>query len=160
MKQTVSLQMDGGHIANNIVEQNHNSNGCAISSSYEKLVFSDLQEMLLKGKTLDEHYDSMLTTIGTSYKGLDKFAYGNVIKALQIIIESKIKHLRRCTKQKEAIAFLHQDVKFSPNLIQNMVNLFDVKLDISNILESSYKVFAERPQPKWLQNIESASSLR
>ena len=129
-----------------------------ISSSYETLVFSDLQEMLLKGETLDEHYDSILATIGTSYKGFDKVAYGNVIKALQIIIESNIKHLRRCTKQKAAIAFLHQDLKFSPNLIQNMVNLFDVKLDISNILESSYKVFVKRPQPKWLQNIENASS--
>src|SRR2546430_988794 len=124
MRQTVSFQMDGGHSANKNLFENSDSNGFTISSSYETMVFSDLQEMLLKGKTLDEHYDMVLTTIGTSYKGLDKFAYGNVIKALQTIIDSKIKHRRRSTKQKEAIAFLHQDIKYSPNLIQNMVNLF------------------------------------
>lgn len=153
MKQIVSVQTDGDHIANRTLFENHNSNGCGISNSYEKLVFSDLQEMLFKGKTLDEHYDMVLTTSGTSYKGFDKFVYGNIIKALQTIIESKNKHLRRCTKQKGAIAFLHQDVKFSPTMIQNAVGLFDVKLGIPNILDASYNVFVKRPQPKWLQNI-------
>jgi hypothetical protein len=85
MKQTVSFQMDGGHNANKNLFENSDSNGFTISNSYETLVFSDLQEMLLKGKTLDEHYAMVLTT---SYKGLDKFAYGNVIKALQTIIRS------------------------------------------------------------------------
>jgi hypothetical protein len=65
------------------------------------------------------------------------------------IIESKRKHLRRCTKQKAAIVFLHQDVKFSPTMIQNILELFDVKLGIPNILNTSYK----GSQPKWLQNI-------
>ncbi|HKG88475.1 MAG TPA: hypothetical protein VKA95_09130 [Nitrososphaeraceae archaeon] len=74
---------------------------------------------------------------------------------MQIIIESKKKHLRRCTNQNDAIVFLHQDIKFSPNMIQNLLRLFDVKLSIPNILETSYKAFAERPQPKWLQGIGS-----
>jgi hypothetical protein len=76
--------------------ENHDSSGFAITDSYEKLVFSDLEEMLFKGKTLDEHYERILASFGTSYKGLDKFVYGNIIKALQTIVESKIKHIRRC----------------------------------------------------------------
>jgi hypothetical protein len=42
-------------------------------------------------------------------------------------------------------------------MIKNLLNLFDVKLSTSDILKASYKVFSERPQPKWLQNIEMAN---
>jgi hypothetical protein len=49
MKQTVSIQMDGGHIANKTLVDSNGSNG--FTRSYEEFVFSDLQEMLFKGKT-------------------------------------------------------------------------------------------------------------
>lgn len=155
MKQTVSIQMGDGHIVKETLHES-SKDGFAVSNSFEKLVFSDLQEMLFKGRTLEQHYERVTTTRGTSYNGVNRFAYGNVIKALQTIIESKRKHLRKL-KQKEAIAFLHQDVKLSPNLIQNLVRLFGVKLDISKILRASNSVFAERPQPRWLQNIGGAN---
>jgi len=96
----------------------------------------------------------VFTTSRTSYRGLDKFIYEDIIKALQIIIDTKIKRFR-CYKQKEAIAFLHQVVKLSPNMIQNILNLFDLKLNIPYILETSNKVFSGRPQPQWVQNIKS-----
>jgi hypothetical protein len=51
MKQTVSIQMDGGHIANKTLVDSNGSNGFTISRSYEEFVFSDVQEMLFKGKT-------------------------------------------------------------------------------------------------------------
>jgi hypothetical protein len=146
MEQTVSFRIGGYRSVNILLDK------CR-SSSFEKLVFSDLQEMLLEGKTLDEHYKTVFTTPGTSYRGLDKFTYEDIIKALQIIIDTKIKRLR-CNKQKEAIAFLHQVVKLSPNMIQNILNLFDLKSNIPYILESSNKLFSGRPQPQWVQNIK------
>jgi hypothetical protein len=143
MEQTVSFRM-GGYRSLNILLDKCRSN------SFEKLLFSDLQEMLLEGKTLDEHYKTVFTTSGTSYRGLDKFTYEDIIEALQIIIDTKRKHLR-CNKQKEAFAFLHQVVKLSPNIL----NLFDLKLNILYILESSNKVFSGRLQSQWVLNIKS-----
>ena len=117
------------------------------------LIFSDLQEILLTGITIDQHYDRVINTSGNFYKGCSKSNYENVIKALQTIIESRRKHLRKCNKQKEAIAFLHQKMKFSPTLIRNMVELFGVRLEIPKILKTSSNVLAKMPQPKWLRNI-------
>ena len=156
MEQTVSIQMDGGHVTSTALIHSNNSDGLTKPGSYE-FFFSDLQEMLLKGKTLYDYFVMVLTTSGTSYKGLDKLTYVNVIKALQTVIESRKRHVRRCVKLKDAIAFLHQDIKFSPSMIQNLLSLFDVKLGTLDILKASYKVFSEKSQPKWLQNIEMAN---
>jgi hypothetical protein len=157
MEQTVSIKMGGDHIADKTPFDRHYSNRLVTSNSFETILFSDLQEMLSLGKTI-EQYLKILTKMPTiSYKGFNKFEYVNVVKALQTIIDSKRRNLKRCNKQKEAIAFLHQEVKFSPNLIQNMLRLFNVKLEISQILKASHKVFLERPQPKWLHNIGGAS---
>ena len=157
MKQIVSTKKGGDYIANKTHSDNHYSNRLAISNSFETFVFSDLQEMLSLGKTFEQHLEILTTIPGILYKRFNIFEYGNIIKALQTIIESKRRNLKGCNKQKEAIAFLHQEVEFSPNLIQNMLRLFGVKLEISKILEASHKVFVERPQPKWLQNMGGAS---
>ena len=120
------------------------------------MIFSDLQEILFKGITIDEYYDRVINKSGNFYNGFNKTKYENVIKALLTIIASRRKHVRRCNKQKEAIAFLHQEMKFSPTFIRNMVELFGVRLDISNILTISENVFEKMQQPKWLQNIRDA----
>ena len=152
MKQVVSIQMDGEYIANKTVVNKNDSNELAISSSFEKIVFSDLQELLSKRLTVEQYNDNVITTPGISYKDCNKFEYGNVIKALQIIIDSNRKRLKSI-KQKEAIAFLHLDVNFSPTLIRNILELFGIKLEISKIFKISSKVFEKRQQPKWLQNM-------
>ena len=155
MKQIVSIKKGGDYIANKSLFDNHYSN--KLTTSFEAFIFSDLEEMLSIGRTLEKHHEILTTIPGLSYKGFNKFEYGIVVKALLTIIESKRRHQRRCSKQKEAIAFLHQEEKFSPNLIQNLLRLFGVKLEISKILKASHNVFVERPQPKWLQNIGGAS---
>ena len=109
--------------------------------------------MLSEGRTLDQLLVILTSIHGISYKGFNKLEYENVINALLTIIKSKKLHLRRNSKQKEAIAFLHQEVKFSPNLIQNILRLFKVKQEVSTILKASYNVFVKNPPPKWLQNI-------
>lgn len=157
MKQKVSTQMGDGLIINKRCFDSNNPNEFATSNSFESLIFYELQEILLKGITIDQHYDKLINTSGNFYKGFSKSNYENVIKALQTIIESRRKHLRRCNKQKEAIAFLHQKMKFSPTLIRNMVELFGVRLDLSKILKTSSNVFEKMPQPKWLRNIRGAA---
>jgi hypothetical protein len=154
MEQTVSI--NGWCRISSTSRNIYDLNELAISSPYES-VFLDLQEIVLKGKTLDDYFDIVSATAGACYKGFDKLIYVNVIKALQIIIESKKKCIRKCIKLNNAIAFLHQDVKLSPNTIQNLLSLFDIKLNTAYILKASYKVFSEKPQPKWLQNIEIAN---
>lgn len=157
MEQMVSIKSGGEDIANKTHSDKYYSNRLVISNSFEKFIFSDLLKMVSLGKTLDQYLEILTTMPTISYKRFNKFEYANVVKALQTIIESKRIKLRGCNKQKEAIAFLHQEIKFSPNLIQNMLTLFNVKLEISKILKASHKVFLERPQPKWLQNIGGAS---
>jgi hypothetical protein len=112
--------------------------------------------MVSLGITLEQYLKILITIPGILYKGFNKFEYVNVVKALQTIIESKKKNLKRCNKQNEAIALLHQEVKLSPNSIQNILRLFNVKLEVSKILKASYKVFVEKPTPKWLHNIGKA----
>ena len=153
MKQKVSLKMGDGHIVNKKNCDSNNVNEIFTSNSFENLIFSELQEISLKGITIDQHSNIVTNVSGNFYKGFDKGIYKDVLEALQTIIESRRNHVRRCNKQKEAIAFLHLEIKFSPTLIRNMVALFGIKLEISKILKISNDIFEKMQQPIWLQNI-------
>lgn len=151
MKQDVSMQMGGGLIADKVIS---NNNTLHISdTTFENNILIELYELSLKEIAIEEHYDKMINSPENYYKIFNKSKYTDIIKALKIIIESRRKHLKKCPKQIEAIAFLHQKMKFSPTLIRSMVELFGVKLSISNILNASSILFEKIESPKWLQNI-------
>ncbi len=155
MRQILSIKKNEENISHKTNLNSYYLNNLEISTSLETFIFSDLQEILSLGNILAQHLEILNTLPGISYKGINKFEYTNIIKILQTIIDSKKRNLRY-NKQKYAIAFLHQELKLSPNLIRNILRLFNVKLEVSKILEISYKVFVEKPKPKWLQNIGEA----
>jgi hypothetical protein len=82
--------MGGGHIAKK-VPYDHNQN--RLYTSYEELAFKDIQEILFNEITFDDHYNEVISTHGNTYKGMDKFVYGYIIKAFQTIVESKRRNL-------------------------------------------------------------------
>ncbi len=138
MKQQLSYQMGGDLSAESY-------------DSIEKFVFSDLQENLLfKRKSLDEHYDYVMSTLDDYYLGVSKYVYGNILQAIKAIVNCKINHLKTPVKSR-AIGFLHQEMRFSPAIIQDILLLFDVKIGIPQILKDSGKVFANKPVPAWIQ---------
>ena len=141
MKQTVSNQMGDGQI----VKQ-----GNDIPTSYDNFIFHDLeQSIVFENKTLDDHYDYVMSRSGNSYKGANKFAYGNILQAIKTIVTCKKTHPRRTEKCKEAIGYLHQDMSMASNTIQNILLLFGVKLNTRQILGYSEKVLTKR-DPSWI----------
>lgn len=139
MKQTVSKQMDDGL---NVTE---------ISVSYDNFVFQDLeQSFVFQNHSLDRHYEHVMSSLGNSYHGVNKYVYGNTIGAIKTIVNCKKQHPRRTESCKEAIAFLHQDIQMSPNSIQKILLLFGVKLSTQQILRDSEQVFSQRPTPRWV----------
>jgi len=140
MKQTVSYLMGGDHIAESIFD------------SFENFVYRDIEEnILFKNGEINDHFNHVMSTLGNSYNGVNKFAYGNVLQAIKTIVFCKKKRLRKKKERCEAIAFLHQDLKFAPNTIQNILSLFEVKIGIGEILKSSERVFEDKPIPNWIQ---------
>ena len=98
--------------------------------------------MLFNGETFDEHYNSF-----TLHKITPKMEWGNsymdiISKLFKRSLNQKVSVEKNIPERK--IAFLHEDNGFSPTLIHNIVRLFDLKLDIPQILEASYSIFAER----------------
>ncbi len=141
MKQTVSYQMGDDLSVKG-----------AIPFSYDKFVFEDLVDnFVFKKSNLDVHYQHVMSSIGNSYKGVNKYGYGNTIVALKTIVDCKKNHTRRTEACKEAVAFLHQDMQMSPRSIQEILLLLEVKMSIGQILKSSNQVFAEKPAPAWIQ---------
>ncbi|MCV0430716.1 hypothetical protein [Nitrosopumilus sp.] len=143
MKQTVSTQMDDGHIVNE---------GKSLSS-YDDFVFHDLeQSFVFQNQSLDAHYNHVMSSLGNSYKGVNKYIYGNTIGAIKTIVNCKKTHARRTENCKEAIAFLHQDMQLATNSIQMIMLLFGVKLSTRQILRDSEQILSER-EPNWISNL-------
>ena len=141
MKQQLSHQMGDGQI----VKQ-----GNDIPTSYDNFIFHDLeQSIVFKNKTLDDQYDYVMSSLGNSYKGTNKFAYGNILQAIQAIVTCKKTNHRRTEKCKEAVGYLHQDMQMASNSIQNILLLFGVKLSTAQILGYSEQVLSQR-EPDWL----------
>ncbi len=139
MKQTVSNQMDDCL----------NVTG-AIPVLYDNFVFQDLeQSCVIQNHSLDRHYNYVISS-PKKYRGISKHAYGKTIRAIKTIVTCKTQHPRRTESCKKAIAFLHQDMKMSPDSIRKILFLFGVKLSISQLLEYSEQVFAQRPIPRWV----------
>ena len=141
MKQQLSYQMGDGQI----VKQ-----GNDIPTSYDNFILHDLQQsIIIENKTLDDHYDYVMSSLGNSYNGANKYAYGNILQAIKTIVTCKQTHPRRTEKCKEAIAYLHQDMSMASNTIQNIMLLFGVKLSTAQILRDSEQVLSQR-EPGWI----------
>ena len=141
MKQIVSNQMGDGQI----VKQRND-----IPTSYDNFILHDLeQSIVIGGRTLDDHYDYVMSSLGNSYKDANKYAYGNILQAIKTIVTCKQTHPRRTEKCKEAVGYLHQDMQMASNSIQNILLLFGVKLSTSQILGYSEKVLTQR-DPSWI----------
>ena len=143
MKQTVSTQMGDDLTVNE----------GTIPSSYDNFVFHDLeQSFVFENQSLDSHYDYVMSSMGNSYKGVNKYVYGNTIAAIKTIVNCKKTHAKRTESCKEAIAFLHQDMLLATNSIQMIMLLFGVKLSTMQILRDSEQVLSEK-EPEWVQRI-------
>ena len=124
--------------------------GNDIPTSYDIFIVHDLdQSIVLENKTLDSHYDYVMSSLGNSYNGANKFAYGNILQAIKTIVTCKQTHPRRTEKCKEAVGFLHQDMQMASNTIQNIMLLFGVKLSTAQILRDSEQVLSQR-EPGWI----------
>ena len=142
MKQTVSNQMGDGQIV---------KEGNDIPTSYDNFILHDLEKsFVVENKTLDDHYDYVMSRTGNSYKGANKFAYGNILQAIKTIVTCKKTNHRRTEKCKEAIGYLHQDMQLASNSIQNILLLFGVKLSTAQILGYSEQILSQR-EPNWLK---------
>ena len=141
MKQIVSNQMG---------DDQNVKQGNDIPTSYDIFIVHDLdQSIVLENKTLDSHYDYVMSSLGNSYNGANKFAYGNILQAIKTIVTCKQTHPRRTEKCKEAIAYLHQDMSMASNTIKNIMLLFGVKLSTAQILRDSEQVLSQR-EPGWI----------
>ena len=124
--------------------------GNDIPTSYDNFIFHDLeQSIVLENKTLDSHYDYVMSGLGNSYNGANKFAYGNILQSIKTIVTCKQIHPRRTEKCKEAVGYLHQDMSMASNTIQNIMLLFGVKLSTAQILRDSEQVLSQR-EPGWI----------
>ena len=141
MKTQLSYQMGDDQI----VKQ-----GNDIPTSYDIFIVHDLdQSIVLENKTLDSHYDYVMSSLGNSYNGANKFAYGNILQAIKTIVTCKQTHPRRTEQCKEAVGYLHQDMQMASNTIQNIMLLFGVKLSTAQILRDSEQVLTQR-DPEWI----------
>ena len=141
MKQIVSNQMG---------DDQNVKQGNDIPTSYDNFILHDLQQsIIIENKTLDDHYDYVMSSLGNSYKGANKYAYGNILQAIQTIVTCKQTHPRRTEKCKEAVGYLHQDMSMASNSIQNVLLLFGVKLTTTQILRDSEQVLSQR-DPNWI----------
>ena len=124
--------------------------GNDIPTSYDNFIFHDLeQSIVFENKTLDDQYDYVMSSLGNSYKGANKYAYGNILQAIKTIVTCKKTHPRRTEKCIESVGYLHQDMQMASNSIQNILLLFGVKLSTRQILGYSEKVLTKR-DPSWI----------
>lgn len=145
MKQQLSYKMDGSLNAQVLIREN---------KTYDQFVMDDIQKnIVFQKRTILEHHDYVMTSIGSKYQRRNKLLYGKVLEAIGTILDYKKQHKRQGVELKTAIVFLHQDIKLAPKTIQNILELFGVEIGISKILDISTKVFSEKQKPVWLQNI-------
>lgn len=124
-----------------------------VPQGFDYFVFEDLeQSIIFQKESLDLHYDNVMSTLGNSYKGVNKYVYGNTLSAIKTIVTCKKTHARRTETCKQAIAFLHQDMLLATSSIQNILALFGVKLSTIQILRDSEQVLSVR-EPEWIQRI-------
>ena len=124
-----------------------------IPVSYDNLIFADIEEnIVLKKSNINVHYDMVMSTLGDSYKGMSKYAYGNILQAIKTIVNCKTHHLKSPAKA-QAVAYLHREILFSPATIQKILLLFGVKMPTSKILDDSSKVFENKSSPDWVYNV-------
>ena len=142
MKSQLSYQMGDDQIV---------KAGNDIPTSYDNFILHDLEEnVVFKNKTLDSHYDRVMSSLGNSYAGANKFAYGNILQAIKTIVVCKKTHPRRTEQCKEAVGFLHQEMSMASNSIQNILLLLGVKLSTAQILGYSEQILSQR-EPNWLK---------
>ena len=144
MKQNLSYLMGDDH---NVRKESQ------VPKDFDFFVFKDLeQSIIFQRKSLDLHYDNVMSTLGNSYKGVNKYVYGNALSAIKTIVTCKKTHPRRTENCKQAVAYLHQDMLLATRTIQNIVELFGVKLSTRQILRDSEQVMSDR-DPRWIQRI-------
>jgi hypothetical protein len=149
MKQQISYKMDGCLNAGQTVLTDFQE----LPVIYDKVIFQDLEEKIISKRWSFEEYENhVTTTLGNSYKGMNKTLYGKAIEAVKTIIYDRIQH-KRGSKTKEAISFLHQDIKLSPVTIHDILLLFGVKISTAKILELSNETFYDKVQPSWMNAV-------
>ena len=142
MKQQLSYLMGDDHIVKKESQ---------VPQGFDYFVFEDLeQSIIFQKESLDLHYDNVMSTLGNSYKGVNKYVYGNTLSAIKTIVTCKKTHARRTENCKEAIVFPHQDMLLATTSIQNIMALFGVKLSTIQILRDSEQVLSVR-EPEWVQ---------
>ncbi|EGG41359.1 Hypothetical protein Nlim_1818 [Candidatus Nitrosarchaeum limnium SFB1] len=141
MKQQISYQMDDGL---NVTGE--------IPVSYDNTIFADIEEnIVLKKSNINVHYDMVMSTLGENYKGMSKYAYGNILQAIKTIVDCKTHHSKSPARA-HAVAYLHREILFSPATIQKILLLFGVKMPTSKILNDSSRVF-ETMHTEWMYNV-------
>ena len=141
MKQQISYQIGDGSIVTG-----------EIPVSYDNFVFEDIEENIVyKNSNINMYYDMLMSIEGDSYKGVSKYTYDNILYAINTIVNCKRYNLKSPAKV-QAIAYLHQEMLFSPTTIQRILLLFGVQMTISKILNDSNRVFEEKSSPEWLYN--------
>jgi hypothetical protein len=144
MKQQISYLMGDDH---SVKKESQ------VPQGFDYFVFEDLeQSIIFQKRSLDLHYDNVMSSLGNSYKGVNKYVYGNTLSAIKTIVTCKKTHVKRTENCKEAIAFLHQDMLLATTSIQNILALFGVKLSTMQILRDSEQVLSDR-DPEWVQRI-------
>jgi len=142
MKTQLSYQMGDGH---NVTGE--------IPVSYDNLVFKDIEEnIVFKKSDISNHYDWVMSSLGDSYKGVNKYTYGNILQAIKTIVDCKKNHLRSPAKD-QATAYLHGEMLFSSVTIQKILILFGIKMSVPQIMADADKVLAYKPQPLWMQKV-------
>jgi len=157
MKEQISYQMDGGLNAQQTLLTQYSqieAEDKVTPVFYDEIIHADLEQMILKcGWTFEQYGNYVATTRGNSYRGINKFLYEKTIGAIKTIVNCKKQRLRGRPELVESVAFLHQDMKISPNTIHNILLMFGVKLEVRKILAMSEEIFANKPIPEWLQTV-------
>lgn len=157
MKKQISYQMDGGLNAQQTLLTRYSqieTEDKVTPVFYDDAIHDDLAEKVLsKGWTFEQYQNYVATTRGNTYQGINKFLYEKTIGAIKTIIYCKKQRLRSKPELVESIAFLHQDMKMSPNTIHNILLMFGVTLEVRKILAMSEEIFTNKPIPEWLQHV-------
>lgn len=157
MKQQISYQMDGGLNAQQTLLTEFSQIEIEDKLTpvfYDEIIHADLEQMVLKcGWTFEQYGNYVATTRGKKYKGINKFLYEKTIGAIKTIVYCKKQRLRNRPEFVKSVAFLHQDMKLSPNTIHKILLMFGVTLEIRKILAMSNEIFSSKPIPEWLQNV-------
>jgi len=112
--------------------------------SYDNLILLDITNVVARKYTLDEYYDFVLARHQKKYNKINKFLYGEMIQAIKIISSTKKRYPKRKLRYKNAIVFLHQEMKLAPTTIKLILDLFECKLSICRIMQISSEIFLKK----------------